>query len=131
MDKEKSYSPVRLELLITIVDKGKGTFFSDFVQDYDVNMGLVIAGEGTAATKMLEYLGLSENRRSVVFSIVREDRLKELLPVLEEKLRAFKGGNGVSVAVPLSSVIGTSIFGFLSNDKRGLKEDTQTTGGEV
>ena len=123
MDKEKRYSPVRLELLITIVDRDKGMFFSDFVQDYDVNMSMTVAAQGTAPTKVLEYLGLNDNRRSVVFSIVREDRLKELLPALEEKLRAFKGGKGISIAVPLSSVIGTSLFGFLSNERRGLKEE--------
>lgn len=123
---EKNVSPVRLELLVTVVDRDKGAFYADFIQSFDVNLQLTAAGEGTAESSLLEYLGLGGSRRAVLFSVVREDRLGELLAALEEKFRTIKGGKGVSVSVPFSSVIGTLIFGFLSNDDRVVREGEKT-----
>ena len=43
--------------------------------------------------------------------------------MLDETFRKGKDYKGVAYTVPLSSVIGTLVYGFLSNDKRIVKED--------
>lgn len=121
-----NFSPVRLELLITVVDRRKAAFYADLIQSFDVNMQITVAAQGTAEATVLEYLGLGDSDRSAIFSVVRADMLDTLYEVLEEKFRSIKGGKGISVALPLSSVIGKLIFGFLSNDKRTVKEDERT-----
>ena len=77
---------------------------------------MIVAAKGTAEEKMLEYLGLSQNDKSVIFSMVREDRLDEILEALEERFASVKGGKGIAVSVPLSSIMGASAYGFLSNE---------------
>ena len=127
MQKEKkNVAPIRLEMLVTIVDKKKADFYADLIQTFQVNMQIILAAKGTAEEKMLEYLGLSKNEKSVIFSLVREDQLKEILGALEGRFASVKGGKGVAVSIPLSSIMGASAFGFLSNElpRFGLTEET-------
>jgi hypothetical protein len=103
-------------MLITIVDKKKGEFYADLLQSFDVNMQMIVSAKGTAEAKMLEYLGLSNSEKSVIISMVREDRLEEIEAVLENKFATVKGGKGVALSIPMSSIMGAAAFGFLSNE---------------
>ena len=112
---KKNVAPVRLEMLVTIVDKRKADFYEDLLQSFEINMQIIAAAKGTAEEKMLEYLGLFNNEKAVIFSIVREDRLDDLVAALEERFETVKGGKGIAVSIPLSSIMGSSAYGFLSN----------------
>ena len=116
---EKTYAPIRLEMLITIVDRKKADFYADLLQTLGINLQVVANATGTAEKKMLDILGIADNEKAVIFSMVREDRLDEIESVLEEKFKSIKGGKGVSVSIPLSSIMGASAFGFLSNESEG------------
>ncbi|MCR5372190.1 MAG: hypothetical protein K6E41_01825 [Solobacterium sp.] len=116
-------APKKLMLLVTVVKKGKGTFFADFLKNYQSNLQVSVVGIGTAESNLVEFLGLKENKRSVIFSIVREDLLKQILEALEERFYTVDEGAGIAFAVPLSSVIGKLSYGFLSNDQRMIQEN--------
>lgn len=120
--KNGSSAPNRLVLLVTIVQKGKGTFFSDYLQQtFGANLQLAIVGNGTAEANLVEFLGLKD-KRSVIFSVVREDKVDMILAALEERFHSVNRDTGVAFTVPLSSVIGILSYVFLSNDQRMLKE---------
>ncbi|MBR3534150.1 MAG: hypothetical protein IKN80_09760 [Clostridiales bacterium] len=114
---KENIAPIRLELLITIVNRRKAEYYTDLLQSFDVNMQMAVQGRGTAEAKMLEYLGLSGNEKAVILSIVREDRLNEIEEVLSNRFRTIRDGSGIAAAIPLTSVMGASAFGFLSNIK--------------
>lgn len=116
----QNLAPDRLMLLITVVQKGKGTFFSDFLQTFDANLQVCVVGSGTAHNDLIEFLGLKDNKRSIIFSVVREELLDKIMEALEERFRTINRNTGIAFAVPLSSVIGKLSYGFLSNDKRVL-----------
>ena len=118
----KNVSPISLELLVTIVDKKKSEFYADLLQSYEVNFQFIKAGMGTYRSSVLEDLGLADNEKRVIFSVVRSDRLDEIEEVLEEKFRSIKGGKGIAFTVPFSSLVSLSAFGFLSNNSDILKE---------
>ena len=65
---------------------------------------------------MMDILGIADNEKAVIFSMVREDRLEEIEAALEEKFTTIKNGKGVAVSIPLSSIMGATAFGFLSNE---------------
>ncbi len=114
----QNFAPDRLMLLVTVVQKGKGTFFSDYLQTFDANLQVCVVGAGTAQNDLVEFLGLKDNKRSVIFSIVREELLDKIMEALEERFHTINRNTGIAFAVPLSSVIGKLSYGFLSNDKR-------------
>ena len=116
-------APNRLVLLITIVQKGKGTFFSDYLQQtFGSNLQIAVVGTGTAEANLVEYLGLKDSQRSVIFSVVREDMVDEILIALENHFHTVNRDSGVAFTVPMTSVIGKLSYAFLSNDQRMLKE---------
>lgn len=104
----------KLKLLITVVDRPKGEFYLDVISQFDVNCQMVTAGRGTANSDIVELLGL-ESHKAVILSILREDRVEELMNCLEDKFATIRGGKGISFAVPLSSVIGVNLYRFFSD----------------
>lgn len=107
----------RLKLLITIVDRQKGEFYADVIQSFDVNMQLLVRAQGTASVKTLEMLGLQTSQKAVIFSVIREDRVQDVLAALKDRFGRIRNGKGIAYTVPLTSVIGVSLYGFLSNNR--------------
>ena len=119
---KKDVSNVRkLKILITVVDRSKTTFYEDLLEQFEVNVQMVLYGKGTASSQMLNLLGLAESDKSVIVSFIRSDKVKEALEMLNEKFNTIKNGKGVAYTIPLDSVIGVSMYQLLSND-RTLKD---------
>ncbi len=107
----------KLKLLITVVNRKKTEFFMDFLQGFEVNAQMSVLAQGTARSDTLHLLGLEDADRSVIFSLVREEKAEEILRGLENKFATVRGGKGIACTVPLSSVIGVAIYRFLSNNR--------------
>lgn len=116
-------APERLVLLVTVVNKGKGTFFADLLKTFDVNLQMSFVGNGTASSNLIELLGLKDNRRSVIFSVVRAERVDAIQAALEDRFQSINDGTGIAFTLPLSSVIGKLSYGFLSNERRLVEEE--------
>lgn len=112
----------RLEILVTVVNRPKTEYYVDLIQSFEVNMQSIALAKGTADVGTLHYLGLTDTDKSVILSVIQENRIPDALGALEEKFRTVKGGKGIAFTVPLTSVIGTLLFGFLSNNKDVIKE---------
>ena len=108
----------KLKLLFTVVDRTKGEFYMDVISQYEVNCQLVMPGMGTAATELIDMLGLNKHK-SVILSVVREDKVEAVLHGLEDRFHTIKNGKGIAFAVPLSSIIGVNLYQFLSNNRVG------------
>jgi hypothetical protein len=116
-------APQKLKLLVTIVGRNKAEFYMDLLQSMEINIQLSMLGHGTANTQMLHLLGLSDSDKAVIFSIVREDRAKETLALLEQKFRTVRGGKGIAYTIPLKSVVGVAIYRFLCDNRMPMKEE--------
>ena len=106
----------KLKLLFTVVDRNKGEFYMDVISQYAVNCQMLLPGTGTAASDLVELLGLNLHK-AVVLSVIREDLVDTVLNTLERKFATIKNGKGISFAVPLSSVIGVNAYQFLSDNR--------------
>lgn len=111
----------KLKLLFTVVDRPKGEFYLDVISQFNVNCQLITGGRGTASSELVELLGLNIHK-AVILSVVREDRMDEVMNCLEDKFATIRGGKGVAFAVPLSSVIGVNLYQFLSDNRMGREE---------
>ena len=108
----------KLKLLVTVVDRPKGEFYLDVISQFDVNCQLLVSGQGTATSDLVELLGL-EPHKAVILSVVREDRMDTIMNCLEDKFATIRNGKGIAFAVPLSSVIGVNLYRFLSDNRMG------------
>ncbi|MBQ6171473.1 MAG: hypothetical protein IJK34_02420 [Clostridia bacterium] len=125
MAKAANIAPSRLVLLVTVVNKGKGTFFADFLKTFEVNLQMSFVADGTAHNDLIELIGLKDNKRSVIFSVVKAERSEAVLAALEDKFHSINSGTGIAFTVPMSSVIGKLSYGFLSNEPRLIGEETE------
>ena len=108
-------APKKLKLLVTVVNRKKAEFYVDLLQGFEVNMQLTLSASGTASTEMMSLLGLTDSEKSVILSIIREDRAQAALSALDEKFRTIKNGKGIAYTVPMTGTIGVAIYQFLAN----------------
>lgn len=112
-------APQKLKLLITVVNREKVELFTDLLQSFEVNMQFVTSASGTASSEILSLMGLEESAKSVIFSIIREDKAPAALRMLEQKFATIRRGKGIAYTVPLSGMIGASLYQFFCNNRKG------------
>ena len=108
-------APQKLKLLFTVVSRSKAEFYADFLQSFEVNMQLTMAASGTAPTELIGLLGLNDSEKSVIISVIKEEKAGAALAALEEKFRTIKNGKGIAYTVPMTGTIGVAIYKFLAN----------------
>lgn len=113
--RQKKLLPPKLKLLVTIINRSKTELFLDYLSGFEVNMQMSMAASGTASSDMLTYLGLTDTDKTVIFSVIREDKEDMALRFLEDKFNTVKNGKGIAYTVPMTGVIGVAIYQFLSN----------------
>ena len=107
----------KLKILVTVVNRSKTEFFMDLLTAYEVNLQTAVLAQGTATNDTLNLLGLEDSDKSVIFSVIREDKAEEALHAIEDKFHTLKRGKGIAFTVPMSSVIGVAMYRFLSNHR--------------
>lgn len=120
---KKNTGVKKLKILITVVNRSKALFYMDLIEQYEVNMQMVLYGQGTANSEMLNLLGLAETDKAVIVSVIREDKTKDILETLAEKFMKVKNGKGIAYTIPMKSIIGVSVYQFLSNNTSNIKKN--------
>lgn len=114
---KKLVSTKPLSILITIVKLGKVDYYLDLIHDFEVNMQMTMIGNGTTnSTVFKEKIG----SKGVIFSFILDENIPKIMKILDEKFKSVNDGKGVSYSIPLTSVMGVSIYNFLSNNQSTL-----------
>ncbi len=111
-------APQKLKLLVTVVPRGKTEYFMDLIQSFGANMQFTAAARGTATSDIMHMMGLEDSEKRVIFSVIREEMAARALATLQEKFTTIKNGKGIAMTVPMTSVIGASIYQFLADNRR-------------
>ena len=114
----------KAKLFITIVDRNKVEFYTDVLSQFESNLQLVMYGNGTANNSTLELLGLN-NEKGIIFSVIREDLENAVKDTLDNKFKTIRNGKGISVIVPISSVMGKSLYQFMINNRQNRGEQDE------
>jgi len=112
----------KLELLVTIVNRSKAEFYMDVIQSYEANMQIACQAQGTATPDMRKLLGLVDVDKTVIFSVIKESRVSDIMYQLNKRFRTVKNGSGIAYTIPMSSIIGVALYTFLSNNKDAVKQ---------
>ncbi|WP_298770496.1 hypothetical protein [uncultured Fibrobacter sp.] len=113
----------RLKILITVVSRSKADFYMDHIQSFGVNMQMVVFGQGTAPREIVTAMGLTDSERAIIISVIGENQLQAALESLAEKFNTIAGGKGIAYTIPMASVIGKSIFNFLSDNRDAVRRN--------
>lgn len=97
----------KLSLLITIVPRGKKEIVISLLERFKVNFQFSLHGRGT-------FSSFSKNNRDIIFSVIRDENVKDAILNLEDEFEYFGSNESSSFAIPLNSLIGVSNYLFLS-----------------
>ncbi len=94
----------RTKLLISVVNQKDDVVLKEILDDFSVTLSFTFAGRGTARSAVLDYLGIGETEKAVVFSLFPESDEELILREIREKMSLYLVGRGISFTVPLSAV---------------------------
>ena len=105
-------APVKLKILVTIIDRKKVDFYVSNLEGFGANVQEIIYASGTTPRK--DILGIKVSEKAVLLSVVREDRIKEILATYEDKYFQTKNGKGIAFTIPIKSMMGVMLYQFLA-----------------
>lgn len=105
-----------LVLMITIVNRGYGDKIIDTFSKEGVTFNLLSLGKGTASSTILDYLGIGETLKEVLFSTMPMEHSKRVMTKIIDITNLAKPGEGICFTIPINSVCGTSTAKHLIGD---------------
>ncbi len=106
-----------MRAVFSVVDQSKANQISAIYKENKIPLWLSTHGFGMADSSVFELLGFGENRKSIMISLLSDERANEVFAILERKMQISKPGYGITFSIPL-----TGATAFLA----GLAEqDTQ------
>lgn len=116
----------KLFLMTTIVDRKVAKKYSELYKENEQHVMFVTLGSGTAANEILDYLGLENTEKAVIFSIQEESAWEKTKKQLQQKLKIDAPGGGIAFTIPLSSVGSKKTLQFLLEGQDYQKEEEST-----
>lgn len=111
----------RAVLMIVITDRSRGGEFAAWFQAQGATLVLSALGQGTAATEVLDYLGLEATEKAVL--LLAAPRSGRLVRRAARELWLDVPGRGILMAVPISSVGGARARDYLLSWQAEEDED--------
>ena len=100
-----------VDLLIAITDRSRSEAFADWFQEQGATLVLTALGKGTATTEILDYLGLETTEKAVLLCV--SPRSSKMIRRATRDLWLDVPGNGIIMAVPVSSIGGAATRDYL------------------
>ena len=113
---EETSNLAKIKIFISIVPFGQADSVVKLLERVGVNYSIITQGEGTGA-KFVPNL-VADNKKQIIFSFVREDFTDAVKATLKARFSVSKASNGISFSIDLTSVMGVSIYKFLSNTRK-------------
>ena len=82
------------------MDRGKGTKAVDLYRSHHLHFDFACLGAGTASSKILNYFGLDETAKELVWTLAPASRIPPLLPEVHRVLDLSTPGRGILFTIP-------------------------------
>ena len=115
-----------LYLMATITDRETWKKFRSFYRSFGIEVTLSTVASGTAASEMLNYFGLEESEKVVIFAFVTRELWRTVKEGLQKQLRIDVPGTGIAFIIPLSSIGGKKQLQFLTEYQNFTKGEEST-----
>ncbi len=116
----------QLHMMVTITNRNLTKKFVNFYKEKGLDVSAITLGIGTAASEVLDYLGLDGMEKSVLFHVVTADKWKEVKYDLRRKMKIDIAGIGIAFLVPISSIGGKKALNYMTCGQEFVKEEEST-----
>ena len=108
----------RPKLLIGIVNYGEEDKVKHIINEVSLAFSFTFEGLGTARSHLLDYLGIGETEKSVMFLLSPETDEDIIIRALRAQMSLYLAGRGIAFTVPLagiSEIIANGLMGAATN----------------
>lgn len=110
-----AFTTKKLLMFITIVNRGQGNFVLKLFESEGANAQFVQYGEGTAQKEIRDILGIEDNTKEIIVSLISEDKIESAKKELEAFFKISKRNRGIGFSIPMTSLIGMKLYQFLTD----------------
>ena len=122
---EETHALEPLYFLMIIFPNGQASAIMDLMIQADSAVCFLCHGKGTATKDIYEVLGLGENHKQIVLSLIKENNWAKLKELLLKRFAISEWSRGVAYVIKIGSLCGVSVYKMLT-DNRGLAEKGET-----
>jgi hypothetical protein len=116
----------RLQLLFTVIDRGRGNDVERLLREGGVTYNMTAPGYDASGVDLADILGLTDFERDIVISVVQEDRAHDILDRLRIKFDLDRPDCGLAFTIPISGVSGSLALKYISGIGNANGSDTAT-----
>lgn len=98
-----------------IVNQGNANAVIEIFKKAGSTFQAIQIGQGTATKQIRDILGIEDNRKEIVISIIKEEKVNEAKTELEAYFAASKRNKGIGFSVSLTGLMGVRMYQFLAN----------------
>jgi nitrogen regulatory protein PII len=95
------------ELICTIVNYGMGSKITKIAKQHGISGGTITLGKGTASSKILDFIGLGDIKKEIVFMMADKDTARNALEILNREFEFDKPNHGIVFTTSVCAVMGT------------------------
>lgn len=111
-----------MSFTVAIAQRGKGEKAAAIFGECGINVLYIGLGHGTANSEIMDYLGLDEPEKDIVFGVCLTDCVSEAFSRLGDEMGFMGRGTGIAFSLPVTSATqGTA-------ERVGLTTDTERSG---
>lgn len=116
----------KVKLLISIMNYADhlSNKVTEIINDYGNALSFSFLGHGTAKKQLLNYFGLGEAQKEIMFSLISDQNEVDLLKRINKELKLYLLGKGIAFTIPISSIshiIDRTITTSLKNQNQKTK----------
>ncbi len=120
---EKSERTPRPKLLVSIVNSGSGRKVKSILNELSAALSITFTGYGTAYSALLDYLGIGQTEKTIVFSVIPETDEERIMKELRAQMSLYLAGKGITFTVPLAGISQKIADGIMEASVNKEKED--------
>ncbi len=123
----------RLKLLVGAVASADAAEVTEICNRFGAALSYSFEAFGTARTAVLDYLGLGDTSRRVIFSLIPDSAERAILEGIQKEMELYLVGKGICFTLPLtgvSSIVANGLLKAAPKDKTsgresGMNEETR------
>jgi hypothetical protein len=117
---------MRLKLLVGVVNPADAAAVVEVCNTFGAALSYSFEGFGTARTAVLDFLGLGETQKRVLFVLIPEAVEKDILKGIQKEMSLYLVGKGICFTVPLtgaSSIVANGLMKSLPKETTFRREN--------
>lgn len=110
---------MKAELVCIIVNDGMAERILKYARTHGMKGGTIMLGKGTVNNKILDFFGLADIRKEIIYLLGEQDTAIRVAEEISEKFQFKKPNHGIAFTTPVCDIVGSRniVCDFMEDEK--------------